>query len=84
MFLKNRNISSKIKRSKVPDYAALNDNNLNSWKHVLSKHLKSGHHQPASETPFEWRFTGGPMVAQHCLLAGSDPIFDINMIHSNS
>ena len=25
MFLKNRNISSKIKRSKVTDYAALND-----------------------------------------------------------
>ena len=28
MFLKNRNISSKIKRSKVTDYAALNKLNL--------------------------------------------------------
>ena len=27
MFLKNRNISSKIKRLKVTDYAALNSNN---------------------------------------------------------
>ena len=24
-----------------------------------------GHHQPASETPFKWRFTGGLMVARH-------------------
>ena len=27
--------------------------------------LKVGHHRPASETPFKWRFTGGPMMAQH-------------------
>ena len=24
----------------------------------------AGHHRPASETPFEWRFTGVPMMAQ--------------------
>ena len=29
MFLKNRNINSKIKRSKVTDYAALNENSYN-------------------------------------------------------
>ena len=23
-----------------------------------------GHHLPASETPFKWRFAGGPMVAK--------------------
>ena len=27
--------------------------------------LKSGHHRPASETPFKWRFAGVPMMAQH-------------------
>ena len=27
--------------------------------------LKAGHHGPASETPFKWRFAGGPMLAQH-------------------
>ena len=27
--------------------------------------LKAGHHLPASETPFKWRFAGGPMLVQH-------------------
>ena len=27
--------------------------------------LKAGHHRPASETPFKWRFAGELMVAQH-------------------
>ena len=27
--------------------------------------LLAGHHRPASETPFKWRFAGGPMMAQH-------------------
>ena len=35
-----------------------------------SKNIKTGHYRPTSETPFEWRFTGGPMVAQDCRLAG--------------
>ena len=26
---------------------------------------EEGHQRPASETPFEWRFAGGPMMAQH-------------------
>ena len=34
------------------------------------KHLKAGHHQRPSETPFKWRFTSGPMLARHCVLAG--------------
>ena len=25
---------------------------------------KAGRHRPASETPFRWRFAGGPMIAQ--------------------
>ena len=27
--------------------------------------LLAGHQWPASETPFKWRFSGGPMVAKH-------------------
>ena len=33
--------------------------------------IRHGHHLPASKTPFEWRFAGGPMVARDCMLAGS-------------
>ena len=36
----------------------------------LSTHLKAGHHRPASEPPFGWKFTGGTIVARHCVLAG--------------
>ena len=34
-----------------------------------SKHLKTCHHRRVSETPFYWRFAGGPMVARYCVLA---------------
>ena len=27
------------------------------------KHVKAGHHRPASETPFEWHFVGWLIVA---------------------
>ena len=27
--------------------------------------LLAGHQWPASDTPFKWRFAGGPMAAQH-------------------
>ena len=29
------------------------------------KPLSVGHHWPASETPFKWRFAGVPLMAQH-------------------
>ena len=29
-----------------------------------SQHSMLGHHRPASETPFKWRFAGGPMMAR--------------------
>ena len=29
-----------------------------------SQHAMSGHHRPSSETPFEWRFVSGPMIAR--------------------
>ena len=28
-----------------------------------SQHSMLGHHRPATEAPFEWRFAGGPMIA---------------------
>ena len=31
--------------------------------------LLAGHQRTASETPFKWRFAGGPMIAQHGMLA---------------
>ena len=31
---------------------------------------KGGHHWPASETPFEWGFAGGPMIARTTLKGG--------------
>ena len=35
------------------------------WKctTLSSQHSMLGHHHPSSETPFKWRFAGGPMVA---------------------
>ena len=32
---------------------------------VIQIPLKAGHHWPASETPFKWRFAGVPMMPQH-------------------
>ena len=34
-----------------------------------SQHIEESHYQFASETPFKWRFAGGPIVAQDCTLA---------------
>ena len=31
--------------------------------------LYAGHHGPASKTPYKWRFTSVPMMAQHQMLA---------------
>ena len=36
---------------------------------VLPETSKAGHHRYVSETPLEWRFTDGPMVTRHCVLA---------------
>ena len=35
------------------------------WKitKLPSQHSLSGYHWPVSETPFQWRFAGGPMMA---------------------
>ena len=46
------------------------------WSHcsplqVHRKHVNSGHYRPSSETPSEWRFAGGPIVARDWMLAGS-------------
>ena len=36
---------------------------------VISNLMTAGHHRPASEAAFEWRFAGGTMVAQDGMLA---------------
>ena len=36
----------------------------NDFAYLPSKHHKEGHHRPASETQFKWRFAGGSMVVQ--------------------
>ena len=37
---------------------------------IPSKHVKSGHNRPASKTPSERRFAGGPIVAHDWILGG--------------
>ena len=37
---------------------------------LYSKHVKSSHFRPASKTPYERRFAGGPIVARDWILAG--------------
>ena len=37
--------------------------------HIPSKHVNSGHYRPASKTPSERRFAGGPIVARDWILA---------------
>ena len=37
---------------------------------IPTKHVKSGHYRPASKTPSERRFAGGPIVTQDWKLAG--------------
>ena len=34
-----------------------------------TKHNKASHNWTANETPFKWRFVGGPTVARDCMLA---------------
>ena len=37
---------------------------------ISSQHTVLGHHRPTSETPFEWRFADGPMVARFFRFTG--------------
>ena len=37
---------------------------------LLSQHTISDHNRPTSEMPFEWRFTGGRIVACFYMLLG--------------
>ena len=41
------------------------------------KNVKVGHYRPTRETPLEWRFAGGPIVASECFLAGNDNDQDV-------
>ena len=37
---------------------------------LLNEQIMAGMYRRASETPFQWRFAGVPIVAQDCVLAG--------------
>ena len=41
------------------------------------ENVRVGHYRPTSETPLEWRFAGGLIVASECLLAGNDDDQDV-------
>ena len=34
-------------------------------QHDEGREGQTGHHRPASETPFKWRFAGEPMIIPH-------------------
>ena len=46
----------------------------NKYHDYPSQHSMLGHHRPASGTPFEWRFAGGPMVARLQMFTGMLPL----------
>ena len=39
-------------------------------KPLSNQHTVSGHYQPTSETPLEWRFAGGSIVTHFYMLTG--------------
>ena len=45
---------------------------------MIRKHVKSGHYRPASETPSEWRFASGPIVAREHLRVLRQPFYTKN------
>ena len=42
---------------------------ISVYQMILSKHVKSGHYQPAIEKPSECRFAGGPIVTRGGIMA---------------
>ena len=51
-------------------------------RNISSRQAVSGHYRPARETPFEWRFASGPMVASLRLLLGLIKYSNLNVIMS--
>ena len=39
-----------------------------------------GHHGPASETPYKWRFAGGPMMAPYSGIWILPPLINLKTI----
>ena len=63
-FLKLEAVSEKKRSLAVNPKLPANCIFINLTCMTLVKHLKAGHHWPASETPFKWRFAGGPIFAR--------------------
>ena len=53
---------------------------------LLSQQTISGNYRPTSETPFKWRFAGGPIEAHFYLLTGYPQWLIVQFIdfHTNS
>ena len=60
----------KLSESNLISMACYALHNKHYLYYMPSKHVKSEHYRPASETPFDWRFAGGPIVALDLMLAG--------------
>ena len=45
---------------------------IGTIKQPPSKYIKADRYQPASGTPFKWRFAGGPIMGLERLLAGRE------------
>ena len=56
---------------KLQWYGIVIDIMCKQHKRQPSKHVKSAHYRPASETPSKWRFAGGPIVARDLTLTGN-------------
>ena len=52
------------KSQKIQGFLAILIPDLLKITKLPSQHLMLGHHRPASETPFKWRFAGGPIMAR--------------------
>ena len=53
-------------RGKLQNIGSLSNTgpDLLKYTQLPSQHSMLGHHRPASETPFKWRFAGLPLMAR--------------------
>ena len=67
---KNSKYDQEIPQSQTADkIMALRGHNWSGFPEKQNQHSMLGHHRPASKTPFQWRFAGGPIMARFsCIL----------------
>ena len=62
IFLRGSRVPEKSQIDSIEFFSNTGPDPLKITK-LPSQHSMLGHHRPASETPFKWRFAGGPMMA---------------------